>query len=163
MKLTTKRRVAAEFMQRDLVTVSPDDTLRDALALMTANHITGLPVMDGHSRCVGLITASDILNYEQDQANNSDESGMADVFDSETERWETVPLSAFALQEFGHIRVSDVMTRDLIWVDRDAAIEDVVRRMIDEQVHRILVMDVGARLYGVVSAYDFVRFVAEAG
>lgn len=161
MKLATKRRVASEFMQRDLVTVSPDDTLRDALALMTANHITGLPVMDDHSRCIGLVTASDILNYEQDNASNSDESGMADVFDSETERWETVPLSAFALQEFGHIRVSDVMTRDLIWVDRDAAIEDVARRMIDDRVHRILVMDVCSRLYGVLSAYDFVRFVAE--
>jgi predicted transcriptional regulator len=86
---------------------------------------------------------------------------MADVFDAETELWETVPLSAFALEEFGHIRVSDVMTRDLIWVDRDAAIEDVARRMIDEQVHRILVMDVCSRLYGVLSAYDFVRYVAE--
>ena len=128
---------------------------------MTANHITGLPVMDEHSHCIGLVTASDILNYEQDHASSSDESGMADVFHSETERWETVPLSAFSLHEFGHIRVSDVMTQDLIWVARDATIKDVARRMVDKQVHRILVMDNCSKLYGILSAYDIVRFVAE--
>ena len=60
----THQLAASDFMQRDVVTVAPDDTLRDALALMTENHVTGLPVMDGKSRCVGLITSSDILNYE---------------------------------------------------------------------------------------------------
>ena len=64
MKTITQRAVAADLMQRDIVTVSPDDTLREALALMTDSHVTGLPVMDGNSQCVGLITASDILNYE---------------------------------------------------------------------------------------------------
>jgi hypothetical protein len=33
--------------------------------------------------------------------------------------------------------------------------------MIDEQVHRVLVMDADARLYGILSAYDFVRIAAE--
>ena len=161
MKTTAKRRAAADLMQRDLVTVSPKDTLREALALMTNNHVTGLPVMDDNSRCVGLITASDILNYEEDHASDSSESGMADVFDAESQQWETVPLSAFALQEFGHVRVNEVMTTDLIWVERDVAVEEVARRMLSEGVHRILVMDKQARLYGLLSAIDIVRYVAE--
>jgi CBS domain-containing protein len=161
MKAATKRRVAADLMQRDLVTVSPTDSLREALALMTSNHVTGLPVMDNNSRCVGLITASDILNYEQDHASDSSESGMADVFDAESEQWETVPLSAFALQEFGHVSVNEVMTSDLIWIERDVAVRDVAQRMLSEGVHRVLVMDKQARLYGLLSAIDIVRYVAE--
>jgi CBS domain-containing protein len=161
MKAAAKQRVAADLMQRDLVTIAPKDTLREALAEMTNNHVTGLPVMDDNSRCVGLITASDILNYEQDHASDSSENGMADVFDADTQQWETVPLSAFALQEFGHVRVSEVMTSDLIWVERDVPIEDVARRMLSEGVHRILVMDKQARLYGLLSAIDVVRYVAE--
>jgi CBS domain-containing protein len=161
MKTATGRRVASDYMQRDVVTVSPDDTLRDALALMTENHVTGLPVMDQSSRCVGLITSTDILNYEQDHTGDAAERGTAQFFDPESQQWESVAISAFALEEFADVRVNDVMTRDLIWVDRDAPLQTVAQRMIDESVHRVLVMDVASRLYGILSAYDFVRVVAE--
>ena len=149
-------------MQRDVVTVSPDCTLREALALMTGNHVTGLPVMDRFERCIGLITSSDILNYEHDNNGESDEGRVAEIYDAESQQWETVPLSAFHLEEFGDVPVSDVMTRDLIWVDSDTPLKDVARRMIDEHVHRVLVMDVASRLYGILSAYDFVRMAAES-
>jgi CBS domain-containing protein len=161
MNSIAQRTVAADYMQRDVVTASPDNTLREALSLMTVNHVTGLPVMDEFSRCIGLITASDILEYEQEHAEESAEDGSRQFYDQETQRWATVPLSAFGLEEFGDVKVSDVMTRDLIWVDRDTPLKDVARRMIDEQVHRVLVMDVASRLYGVLSAYDFVRVAAE--
>ncbi len=107
MKNVTQRIVAADLMQRDIVAVSPDDTLRDALALMTDNHVTGLPVMNGQSRCVGLITASDILNYEDEHANGSAETGSAQFFDPETQQWDSVLFSAFGLEEFGDVRVQE--------------------------------------------------------
>jgi CBS domain-containing protein len=161
MGIVSQRLVASDFMQRDVVTVAPNNTLREALSLMTENHVTGLPVMDEFSRCIGLITSSDILNYEQEHADESIEGGTADIYDPESQQWEMVTLSAFGLQEFGDVCVSDVMTRDLIWVDRDTPLKDVAQRMIDERVHRVLVMDVASRLYGILSAYDFVRVAAE--
>ena len=87
--------------------------------------------MDEFSRCIGLITSSDILNYEQEHADESAECGTADIYDPESQQWESVPLSAFGLEEFGDVFVSDVMTRDLIWVDRDTPLKDVAQRMID--------------------------------
>ena len=87
---------------------------------------------------------------------------MAQFFDPETQQWDSVSMSAFGLEEFGDVRVSEVMTRDLIWVDRNTSMKDVARRMIDERVHRILVMDKSANLYGLISAYDLVRVVAES-
>ena len=162
MGTVSQRLVAGNYMQRDVVTVSPDNTLQEALSLMTENHVTGLPVMDNLSRCIGLITSSDILNYEQEHSGESSEDGNAEVYDPETQQWETVHLSAFGLEEFGHVRVSEVMTRDLIWVDRDTSLKDAAQKMIDERVHRVLVMDVASRLYGILSAYDFVRVVADA-
>jgi CBS domain-containing protein len=161
MRSVNKPLQAADFMQRDVITVSPEDTLREALALMTENHVTGLPVMDGGARCIGLITASDILNYEQERANDSPESGTAQFFNVDANQWESVPLSAFGLEELGDVRVSDVMTRDLISVDRKTPLKDVARKMIGESVHRVLVMDESRALYGIISAYDIVRVVAE--
>lgn len=158
---TRYSQVAADFMQRDIVTVTPGDTLRDALALMTENHVTGLPVMDGKSRCIGLITASDILNYEEERADESPQQGMMQHFNPDLQQWESVPLSAFGLEEFGDVRVKEVMATDLIWVDQQTPLADVARRMIDAHVHRVLVMDEQSRLYGIISAYDFVRVLAE--
>lgn len=161
MKTATQQQVASDYMQRDVVTVSPEDTFREALALMTDNHVTGLPVMDANGRCIGVITASDILTYEQDRAGEPAEGDTAEFYDPETQQWESVPLSAFGLEEFGEVRVSDVMTRDLVWVHRGTPLQDVARRMMEDRVHRVLVMDEDARLYGILSAYDFVRVAAE--
>jgi CBS domain-containing protein len=38
MNSIAQRTVAADYMQRDVVTVAPNDTPRDALELMTENH-----------------------------------------------------------------------------------------------------------------------------
>jgi CBS domain-containing protein len=163
MKSVAKRPVAADYMQRDVVTVAPDDSLRTALDLMTENHVTGLPVMAEDSRCIGLITSSDILNYEQERSGEPDENATANFFDPDSQQWESVPLMAFGLEEFGDVRVSDVMTRELVWVERDTPLVDVARRLIDARVHRALVLDKNSRLYGILSALDFVRVVAEHG
>jgi CBS domain-containing protein len=157
-----QQRVAADIMQRDMVTVAPNDTLRDALALMTENHVTGLPVMDGKSRCIGLITASDILGFEEEHAEESTNDGMLQHFNPEISRWESVPISAFGLEEFGDVRVEEVMTRDLISVDRNTPLKKVARKMLDNDVHRVLVMDDKFNLYGIISSFDFVRVIAGA-
>ena len=92
---------------------------------MTENHVTGLPVMDGKSRCIGLITASDILGFEEEHAEDSPDDGMMQHFNNEIGRWESVPLSAFGLEEFGDVRVEEVMARDLISVGRDTPLKEV--------------------------------------
>jgi len=160
-KTAAKSLVAADLMQRDILTIAPDETLRDALLLMTEHHVTGLPVIDDLSRCIGLVTASDILNYEEEHVEDSLDGGMMQHFNPETQQWESVPLSAFGLEEFGDVRVEEVMTRDLVWVKRDTPLKQVARRMLDQQVHRVLVMDEHLALYGMISAFDFVRVVAE--
>jgi CBS domain-containing protein len=159
---TLRELAAADVMQRDMVTVSPRDTLRDALALMTDNHVTGLPVMDGKSRCIGMITASDFLGFEEEHAEDSAEKGMMQHFNNEIGRWESVPISSLGLEEFGDVRVDEVMSRDLIWVERDMPIKKVAKQMLDDDVHRVLVMDERFNLYGIITSFDFVRVVADS-
>jgi CBS domain-containing protein len=161
MSKVQSRPVAAAIMKRDIVAVSPDDTLKAALALMVENHVTGLPVMNGESRCVGLITSSDILSFAEEHSESAADS-TTQFFDTETEQWETMSLANFGLDEFGDVPVADVMSRELIWVDRNAPLKEVARKMVQQHVHRVLVMDQHAKLYGIISAYDFVRLAAES-
>lgn len=159
---TSTSLTAADIMQHDVVTVMRGNTLRDAMGLLTENHVTGLPVMDEHSRCIGLVSATDILNFEQEHCEETDEgnSDVAQYYDPESEQWETIRLSAFALEEFGDVRVEQVMATDLIWVERETPIQAVAKKMHEAGVHRVLVLDEQQRLYGIISSFDFVKLIA---
>jgi CBS domain-containing protein len=87
---------------------------------------------------------------------------MMQHFNPEISRWESVPISAFGLEEFGDVRVEEVMTRELIHVGRDTPLKQVAQKMLDANVHRVLVMDEKFSLYGIISSFDFVRVVAES-
>jgi acetoin utilization protein AcuB len=49
------------IMTTDVVTTTPDTPLEDAAYLMADNKIGGLPVVDEHSRIVGVITETDVF------------------------------------------------------------------------------------------------------
>ena len=154
---------ASDLMQRDVVTIGPRDTLRTALDLMAENHIYGLPVMGEKGKCIGLISATDILNFEHDHAEQADQanSDVARLFNPDTQQWESVRTTAFALEEFGDIRVEEVMAHDLVFVERSATLPEVARKLADAEVHRVLVIDSEYRLFGIVSTVDIVRRLAD--
>jgi CBS domain-containing protein len=151
---------AVDLMQRDIITIRPQDTLDDALTLMTENHVTGLPVMDHHSKCVGVVTANDILNCQRELEEVDSETNVQ-FFDVDSQQWQSLPVMSFRTEKLKDTRVEEVMARDLIRVDLDATVTSVARTMLDAGVHRVLVLDEHNRLYGIVSALDFVRMIAE--
>ena len=62
MNATTVREIAS----RDLITVSPDDDLNDALNLMAENQVRRLPVVDG-DRLVGIVAQADVARTGRDK------------------------------------------------------------------------------------------------
>lgn len=54
---------AKDVMTKNVVTVSPDATLVDATELLDAKGITGMPVVDGEGKVIGILTEKDILNF----------------------------------------------------------------------------------------------------
>jgi acetoin utilization protein AcuB len=50
-----------EIMTHDPITISQDVTIGEAAQVMLDNKISGLPVVDGQGRVVGIITESDIF------------------------------------------------------------------------------------------------------
>jgi CBS domain-containing protein len=49
-----------EVWTRDVVTVSPDDNLSDAMKLMASYQVRRLPVVDDESRLVGVVAQADV-------------------------------------------------------------------------------------------------------
>lgn len=158
----TKTLTAADIMQTDVVLVGPDDTLQDAMTLITENHVTGLPVTDSLDRCIGVVSASDILAYEHEQAEYAEDESMhfGKFFNPDAHRWEYFELQGSERKDLSETPVSEVMTRDLVYVSPETDVREIASLMEEKEVHRVLVLDAKHYLHGVVSAFDFVRLAA---
>lgn len=163
-KSQMRKATALDIMTGDAVTVSPNETLSDALQTMVENHVTGLPVMDSAGHCVGVISAMDILNFEQDHSDEAEEANAenARYFDQEQRRWESLRASTFALEHFGHIPVREIMTSEVISTGPETPVNDVAQLMVDHEVHRVMVVSQTQHLLGTISAFDIVKLVAGA-
>lgn len=126
----------SELMQTDVQTVRPDAVVNDAVVSLAESHITGLPVVDGGGRLVGVISTTDILASEE-----------------ETED----PAARDTLFEGTFVR--DLMTPRPLTIAPDATVKEAAQEMLYADVHRLFVMD-GDRVIGVLSTTDIVRAVA---
>ena len=68
----------ADVMTRDVVSLHSEATLRDAIALLATQHVSGAPVLDARRRMVGTISSSDVLQAESEGA-DLDATTVADV------------------------------------------------------------------------------------
>lgn len=124
----------AEVMTRDVVSVSPRDTVQRAAQLMDELNIGMVPVCD-EERLIGVITDRDI----------------------------TVRATAAGWMP-AETAVSDAMSANVRWCSMEQDIEDVLNQMATTQVRRIPVVDGDLELVGIVSLGDLAtRAVTETG
>jgi CBS domain-containing protein len=64
---------AHTVMMRDLVTVTPETPVHEAMALLVDRNITGLPVVDAQGRLAGIVSEKDLL---RELYNASDKSTL---------------------------------------------------------------------------------------
>jgi CBS domain-containing protein len=70
-------------------------------------------------------------------------------------------VTSFALEEFAEVAVREVMSLNVVYVDAETSVQDVAQKMRDEKIHRVLVMSDEFRLFGIISAFDFVGLFAD--
>ena len=173
----------SEIMTRDVVCVTPETTLREAVELFTAKHISGAPVVCGHE-VVGVVAASDILAFAAStsgafgEAADGSESSEIDS-DTNTECREIIPGSYYTDLFTGagsdlasriggpgepalldaHT-VDEVMTRTPIALSPNDSVLSAADSMRARSIHRVLVIEHG-KLVGIISTVDLARAVAD--
>ncbi|MEZ6058926.1 MAG: CBS domain-containing protein [Planctomycetaceae bacterium] len=152
---------AGEMMQTHVVSVSENDSLREALMLMTEHHVHGLPVTDAQDTVVGVITATDILQYEEEvvESTEGQPESLGSYFDPQNQSWETVRMLN-DIDDLPSAKIRDVMSPDVISVTSDTDARVVARKMRCHDVHRVLVLNESRQLLGIISAFDFVKLFA---
>lgn len=173
----------SEIMTRDVVTVTPETTLREAVELFTAKHISGAPVVSGRL-VVGVVSASDILEFAASTAELAKEppegsSWSNDANEAAEEPSEAIPGSYYtdlfageAADVVNRIEspsemtvldthtVDEVMTHDAIALSPDDSVVAAADVMREHSIHRVLVVD-DDTLVGILSTLDLARAVAE--
>ena len=156
---------ATDIMQRHVVTLGPQDTVHDAMLVLTEHHVSGLPIVDPHNHCIGVLSTSDVLALVEDEAESAtapESDRLRSWFNPETMKWEYYSLSSAHLDEYGSLLIKDVMTRDPVTVRPQTPTAEVAQTMEEHGIHRVFVVDEEKKLHGVISAFDFVRLAAQS-
>lgn len=65
-----------EVMQSDVISLSRDQSLAEAMALLSANDISGAPICDGSGRVLGVLSTTDLLERTSQGLTGSVEEAM---------------------------------------------------------------------------------------
>jgi len=127
----------SEIMNRDLITVDKQASLRRARRILDQHRIRHLLVMEG-KRLVGIVTDRDLR-----QAAPSSKS----------------PLTISERQEFmDELKVLEVMSRKLITASSTTTIREAAKVMVSEKIGCLPVVD-GNQLVGIVTQADLLEML----
>ena len=124
-----------DSMTREVVVLSPETSAGEALALCRERRIRHLPILEA-GRLVGIVSDRDL---------RSAAPGLGD------------PARASALEK---IRVSEVMTRDVVTTRPDDPIEEAANRMREKRIGCLPVME-DERLVGILTSSDVMEALVQ--
>jgi CBS domain-containing protein len=166
-----------DIMTPEVITVGPDTPLVEVAELLAAEGISGVPVV-GTNRVLGVVSASDIMDFSATDVGERGEHGGGPVWEAMEENGETGGVAPFYYDpwldrrtsgetfewddeesNFGEFTAADIMTRGLYGLSPDTPLDEAGRYMVERGIHRVLVIENDA-LVGIVTSMDFVRAVA---
>ncbi|HVI29951.1 HPP family protein [Hansschlegelia sp.] len=133
-----------DVMTRDVIGVSPETPLLEALDIVRRHHVKALPVTDGNARVIGILTQTDLLDKVA--------WGPKGPRLSLTQRLHLRALNGTAPNSV----VREVMTSPAKTSTPDAPIADLVRLMTTAGLHHLPVVDRHSQLIGIVTQTDLI-------
>lgn len=143
---------ATQIMTTDVVTLAPDTSVEDAVALLTEHRISGAPVVDSDGRLIGVLDDSDLIVAEARLHAPTVVEILGAYFTLPGERHRFDEEVRHALGG----TVGELMDDDPPTVGLDATVEDVATLVIDSRSSRVLVVDDARRVAGIVTRGDLV-------
>lgn len=144
---------AADVMTRSVIAINQDAPLSQAVRLMLDGRISGMPVVDGLGRPVGMLTEGDLLRRAETGTAGAAPGWFAAVFTPGR-------LAEEYIRTHGR-RVAEVMTPGMVSVEEDTPLSDIAALMQRKRIKRVPVIR-GERVVGMVSRADLLRVLSEA-
>lgn len=145
---------AEDVMSRDVKVVHPETPLVTAVRIMADHHISGLVVVDGENRPVGMLTEGDLLRWHGEFTER-----QAWWLDHLSEGTDLAPSFMDAIRSQQR-KVKKLMTGSTITVTPDTSTREISRLFYERNIKRVPVVQDG-KLVGLVSRGDLLRALAD--
>ncbi len=145
----------ADLMNHDVLTVTPTTPLAEAIQILVDRQISGLPVVDGTGKLVGVISESDLMWREK----GLDRPPYIMFLDSVIYLQNPAKHEQDLHKVLGQT-VGEVMTAHAISITPDATIPTAARILHEHKIHRLPVVDSEDRPIGIITQGDIVRAIA---
>lgn len=144
-----------DVMSPPSICLTEETTLREAQQRLGEGRVTGAPVVDAEGRAVGVVSQQDLIVHLAGMT-TAGESGRfyTDVDDFRD-------LARFPVDRSATL-VRDIMTRDVVSVDRATPVAEAAALLRRRRIHRLLVTESGV-LVGLASSLDLLAVVEESG
>jgi CBS domain-containing protein len=151
-------KTAAEIMDADVPSVTPEDDARTAIDLLSKSELGAVPVVDADRKVVGIVSESDLILADEESDLHLPhylEIMGGIVFIGSMKGFEKRLEKAFAT------KVSELMTANPITVHAYEAADRVAKKIADSHHNHLPVVDEEGRLAGMVTRADALAAVVD--
>lgn len=123
----------------DVVSIPPSKSIKDTAKVMMEHKFRRLPVTDsGSGKVLGIVTVMDIMNF----------LGGGEKFNIIEKKYDDNFLAAI------NVHVKEIMTTDVITLSNKASIDETLKKMLENQIGAIPIIDANEKLVGIVTERD---------
>lgn len=142
---------AHQIMSRRVVTIRPEAPIAEAIKLMLAHHISGLPVVDSERNLIGILCESDFLRRSEIGTEHQHNRLLTILLGADQ-------IASEFVKEHGRT-VEQVMTRQPVTTIERAPLDEVANLMERRHLNHVPVMR-NERIVGIITRSDFLSAVA---
>lgn len=148
-------KTVAEIMTTDVVTVSPETSLQEAIQILAEREISGLPVVNSQGDLVGVISETDLTWQET----GVDTPPYIMFLDSVIYLQNPAKHNEEVHKALGQT-VGDAMSDNPATVSASQQVREAARIMHDKKVRRLPVVDEQSKLVGMITQGDVIKMMA---
>ena len=142
---------AADIMVANVITVSPNDRVRDVAGILLTNRISAVPVVDERGKLVGIVSEGDLMQHVEAGSERRRSWWLELSTGNET-------LAAEYVKAHSR-KVTDVMTREVISAGPDTPIGDIAALLEKNGIKRVPIVKDG-KIVGIVSRANLIQSLA---
>jgi len=145
---------AADIMQKDVITVTPDTTIADLGRLFIEKDVSGVPVIDNKGNLYGIVTENDLISMEKPFHIPT----IIHIFDAFIPL-ETDQTIEKEIRKLAAAIVDDICTRNVVTINEITPFQEIAEIMTGKKIHLLPVLS-NYKLVGIIGKKDMIKAMA---
>ncbi len=151
---------AKDIMTKDVICVKPEMKINELDKIFIKHNISGAPVVDENKNLVGVVSQSNIVNYDLKKGMHAiiiSDYYRSTGIESQQMTEDSIEVDTSSMAD---TEVKDIMAANVITAKSDDSIHDIANTMCDKKIHRLVIVE-GNKVVGMVSTLDILKVVGK--